>query len=311
METEENIISSEAKLSAIAGVMFFPHFIKNKTKSDFSFTDKEKEFIMWYTQVWLVNLIVLIFVLFIIWINFFWNDWILNQITKVGSIAVFIISLFSIFACVNDLPMRWENDSIIQDIKHKWQILKVYAPIMNFFLRYRQENYNMPYRRLKESILLRSIFAFWTLFLWGNFWIWVLIVMFIRIILLLLNIDLIPISIKKAINSAFSCNPWELSAYIFTPLVSKLKKTDYDTVLQARKQSYSQWQSFWIWIIIQYLLLMTIFYFLHHWIDFSMGSIVLLFAIAVFIVKIILFYIHKKTFLKIPILSELVSLIFH
>ena len=48
METEKNIISSEAKLSAIAGVMFFAPFIKNKLKSveekyNYVITKKEKK----------------------------------------------------------------------------------------------------------------------------------------------------------------------------------------------------------------------------------------------------------------------------
>ena len=44
MEIEKNIISSDAKLSAIAGVMFFAPFVNNMIKSDF-FSDYEKDFI--------------------------------------------------------------------------------------------------------------------------------------------------------------------------------------------------------------------------------------------------------------------------
>ena len=44
MESEKNIISSDSKLSAIAGVMFFAPFVKNMIKSDF-FSDYEKDFI--------------------------------------------------------------------------------------------------------------------------------------------------------------------------------------------------------------------------------------------------------------------------
>jgi hypothetical protein len=44
METEKNIISSDVKLSAIAGVMFFAPFIKSMIKSDL-FSDYEKEFV--------------------------------------------------------------------------------------------------------------------------------------------------------------------------------------------------------------------------------------------------------------------------
>ena len=43
METERNIISWEAKLSAIAGVMFFAPFVKNKIKSE-EFSEEERNF---------------------------------------------------------------------------------------------------------------------------------------------------------------------------------------------------------------------------------------------------------------------------
>jgi hypothetical protein len=50
METEKNIISSEAKLSAIAGVMFFAPFVKNRIKSE-EFSEDEISFIYGYVQV--------------------------------------------------------------------------------------------------------------------------------------------------------------------------------------------------------------------------------------------------------------------
>ena len=45
MEIEKNIISSEAKLSAIAAVMFFAPFVKNRVKSDPSFSETDRKFI--------------------------------------------------------------------------------------------------------------------------------------------------------------------------------------------------------------------------------------------------------------------------
>ena len=77
------------------------------------------------------------------------------------------------------------------------------------------------------------------------------------------------------INSTFSCNPWEIFAYIFAPIVSKFKKLDYETVLQSKKQWYMQWQNFWIWIIIQYVLFWGILFLLYRWIDFSVNHIIL------------------------------------
>ena len=63
MEIKKNIISSDAKLSAIAGVMFFAPFVNNMIKSDF-FSDYEKSFLRWYIKVWYINLAFLIIVLY-------------------------------------------------------------------------------------------------------------------------------------------------------------------------------------------------------------------------------------------------------
>ena len=127
----------------------------------------------------------------------------------------------------------------------------------------------------------------------------------------MINIDIVPLSMKKAINSTFSCNPWEMFAYIFAPIVTKIKKSDYETILLARKQWYQQWQNFWIWIIIQYVLFFGGLFLLYRNINISLDNTILFIAMFLRIIRVILFLIHKKTLLKIPILSEIVSLIFH
>lgn len=311
MEIEKNIISSEAKLSAIAAVMFFSPFVKNRVKSDSSFSDEDREFIAWYLQIWLVNLVFLMIVLAATIINIFLVNWILSRVAMIWSIAIFIISVFSLFACANDLSMREKNEPIMQNIQHKWQLVKAYIPIVNFVLRFRQEGYNMPYRWLKESILLWTSFIFWTLLLGNSFGMWVLIMIAVRVILLLLNIDIIPISMKRAINRMFLCNPWEIVSYFSAFVVSKIRKVDYNAVLQARKQWYFQWQSFGLWIIFQYILFLGLLFLLYRWIDISRDNTILFVALMLWILRVVLFSIYKKSVLKIPILSEMVSLVFH
>ena len=310
METERNIISSEAKLSAIAGLLFFAPFVKNRINFE-DFSEYEKNFVHWYIQVWYLNMIFLVIVLIAALINLIEYHRILSWIINIWSFAIYIISVFSVFACANDLSMRGPNESLTQDIQHKWLILKSYVPVLNYAMWFRQQDYNMPYRWLKESVLLRTFFIFWTLLLWSSFWMGVLIIIAVRIILLMINVDIVPLSMKKAINSTFSCNPWEIFAYIFAPIVSKLRKVDYETVLQARKQWYMLWQNFWIWIIIQYILFIGILVLLHRRINISVDNIILFIAAIMWIIRIIIFFMHKKMLLKIPILSEIVSLVFH
>ena len=132
----------------------------------------------------------------------------------------------------------------------------------------------------------------------------------VRFILLLLNVDIIPLSMKKAINNSFSCNPWEIFAYIFAPIISKLKKSDYEIVLQERKSQYAQWQKFGIGIILQYLMFGGILYLIYRNISLSVKEVILYIAAVLWLIRVIMFAVSKKTFLRIPVLSEIVSLIF-
>jgi len=50
MESQTNNISSQAKLSAIAGMMFFAPFVKKNINNP-KFSDKEKEFILSYARI--------------------------------------------------------------------------------------------------------------------------------------------------------------------------------------------------------------------------------------------------------------------
>ena len=311
MENQQNNISSQAMLSAVVGMMFFAPLLKNSVNNS-DFSEEEKDFIEWYLQVWFVNLTFLIIALAATLMNMFRVHPILPRIITIASFTVYIITIFSLFACANWLTMRKSDEKLVVNIQHKWQLLKSYIPVLNFVLWFRQENYNMPYRWLKESILLRTIFIFWTLLLGNLFWIWVLAVIIVRITLLMINVDIIPLSIKRAINSTFSCNPWEITAYIFSPIVSMIKKADYETILQARKLAYAQWQWFGIWIIIQYVGFVAILYFMYRYsVDISWIQIVLLSAAIMWLTRIVIFYVYKKTFLRVPILSEITSLVFH
>lgn len=311
MDTTKNNISPQAMLSAVAGLMFFGPFVKRNVNEDQYFTQEEKDFIMWYIQVGFLNLTFLAIVLVASLIGLFVVRPYLSWIINIWSIAIFIISIFSIIACANSLSMRKDDEKIVYDIQNKWQVLKSFTPILNYYLRFRQSDYSKPYRWLKESILLRTCFIFWALLLGSSFGLWILIIILVRVILLLLNVDIIPLSMKKALNNSFLCNPSEIFAYVFSPIVSKIKKSDNETVLQTRKSQYAQWQKFWISIILQYLMFFGILYFIYHnSITLSLNEIILYIATVLWLIRVILFCINKKTILRIPILSEIVSLVF-
>lgn len=302
MENQENIVSSQAKLSAIAEIMFFSPFVKNNVRVNPKFSPEEKSFINWYYKVWIFNIIILLIVIAVSIINSLYNHFIFSWISRIWSIILYITISIPILICINNVGMRKEDEKIKQDIQNKKQLLKSYIPILNFKYWFHQEDYNMPYRRLKESIFLRTIFIFWTLLFWNGIWLIVFAFIAVRIVLLLTNMDIIPLNVKKAINQSFLCNPWEIVSYFSAHIISKFKKIDYTTALETEKQKYQHGQKFWIWIIVQYLLFIAIICFIHRWISISIEYIVLVIATILRILRIILFYKNKKTFLKIPII---------
>ena len=312
MEIQKNNISSQAITSAIAGMMFFAPFVKKNMEIDSRLSDEDKEFIMWYIQVWYVNIMFLIITLIASLVNIFKVSPILSWITTIWSIVISTITLFSLFACINKLGMWSKWESIMQKIPHKWQIIKAYIPLLNYYQWFSLQDYSKPYRWLKESVLLRTCFIFWTLLLWSMFWIWALIVIGVRVILLMLNIDVVPINMKKAINESFLCNPWEITWYAIAPGIAKLKKMDGEEVLKIQKERYAQWQNFWIWVVLQYALFLWAIYLLYHWVPMSvwLEQVILLIAAIMWLFRFIIFYTYKKKFLRIPILSEIVGLIF-
>lgn len=310
MDNQQNNISSQAKLSAIAGMMFFAPFVKNSLKSESELTEYEKNFILWYVQIWYVNIVFLLILIISKIIEIWIQSEIFTQIENVSSLAMYIVIAFSILTCIAEMNMRWKDESIMQDIQHKWMLFKSFLPIENFILRFRQKDYNMPYRRLKESVFLWINFIIRTLLFWNSAGIWILIIIVVRLVLLLLNIDIIPMSMKKWLNNLFSCNPSEIIAHISAPLIATVKKSDLSTMLQTEKQKYAQWQTLGIWIIIQYVLFLWLLFLLYRNISISVNEVILLSAFILWICRVIIFYYYKRTLPRIPILSEIIWLIF-
>lgn len=311
MDWQKNIFSSQTKLSALAWMMFFAPLVKHNILQDDRYSEDEKKFVLWYVQIWFINLVFLIAIWLSLVISCFTNSAIFSRITTICSCAIWIIIAFCTIACINDLSMRNSNESIMQPIQHKDQLLKAYCPIWNFILWFRQTDYSKPYRWLKESIILWTAFIFWTLLLWSSVGLGILIIIAVRVILLLMNIDIIPLSMKNALNSAFYCNLEEIFTPLFSSLIAKVKKSDREKIIADKKIDYTQWEKLWLWITIQYTIFLWILVFLYHNTQFSWLDILLWLAIILWIARIVIFHKNKKTFLRIPILSEITDLIFH
>ena len=154
MDNQQNIISSQAKLSAIAGMMFFAPFVKHNLKFEEDLTQDEKNFVLWYVQVGFVNIVFLFILIIALLINRKLDMEVLVRISHIAGWVISVIILFSILACAWEVWMWKEDESIMQHVQHKGELVKAYIPILNFIHWFKQKDYAIPYRRLKESIFV-------------------------------------------------------------------------------------------------------------------------------------------------------------
>lgn len=125
-----------------------------------------------------------------------------------------------------------------------------YLPIYNLYLRYQSHSFERPNRRIKESILWRMLFTILCIF--GNSTInsILLIVIILRVASLILDIDIVPLHIKRRLNTLFLKNPEELRGYItgflvylgksFVHLFTTMTPYTLDQEIAKEKESYSR-----------------------------------------------------------------------
>jgi hypothetical protein len=89
-------------------------------------------------------------------------------------------------------------------------ILKSFLPFYNLKLRYQTANFQTPYWWLKESVLWRTVFSFLTLLLGIQIGTTFLALIVIRVLLLLINIDMLPNNLKRFLNHGFLMHPEEI-----------------------------------------------------------------------------------------------------
>ena len=295
MEQPQNTIPSNDILTSIAGILFFGPIIARTKKSvlnEWETVMQNNLFTQGYCKVWKLNLtlFVITFIMFII--DYFFPSQLLNRMIIFAAGAICILSAFSIFSCLNEVQLFTANESLQASIPHKEMIIKSFIPIYNIKLRYQTPNFQLPYRRAKESILRRTIFSFFTL-LWGiQVGKLMLALIFIRLLLLLVNIDLIPNNLKKFLNRWFLMHPEEI---IHNLIHKYLPKVDGDA---------SHFNT-----ALQYVTFTALLRLIRRNATISYDLIIPLLALFAFIAKILLTYWKYNKFPNIPILYELWSLV--
>ena len=293
--------------AAIAGILFFGPLVKTQNFSNLD--NAEQQFIHGYCKIGITNIGLFIITIITFILGYFYPNEIFTRITTISCGAICLISIVSIFACLNGVQLLDPTDKTVIEIPHKATVFKSFLPFYNTALRYDTPNFQTPYRWLKESILRRTIFSIFTLLLGAKIWMIIIAIILIRMLLLLMNIDIIPNNLKKILNHGFLLHPEEIMGYLSWTITSKIKKSDENKTILLAKQGYSDITVSGFNSFLQYLAFAGILRAIHKNQLLNYETWIIIFAGALFLARALLTYRKYKKIPNIPILYEILSLI--
>ena len=216
-ETKVRDTNTKTQLSLSAALIFSPlvqNMLKRNTRD---ITDQDKDFIRGYIKFGYITILFGIITITAWILNYLFALNILN-VTYTISISILIFLLIiSVVSILSDISLIKWGDHMIQTYTiegNKKNIIIKYLPIYNIYLWYQAHNFEKPNWRIKESIILWTIFFIACLS--GSILIssCILIVIIVRIAALMSDIDFLNTKTKQQFNKLFFKNPEELRGYI-------------------------------------------------------------------------------------------------
>lgn len=245
-------------LLALSAVFFLWPFLKNQ--NFFLLSVSENQDFQVFVKIGTLALILLWLAVIFLWIeHLFYLSNIISLLLLYLLVLVEIYGVLAIFTGVHTIKNTYSN-------VQKLQILSIYIPGYQTYLRNKKTDYQKPIWRYKESELSRFLIALGFLIShYLGFFLFSLLVL--RLLLLWLEIDMIPHSQKAQINKRYTINPEETFVVIFSKLFSfRSKKNGQWLWFQKIKELYTKRYSFsnpkvwggaiivcWVFILFFYL----------------------------------------------------------
>ncbi|MDD2537179.1 MAG: hypothetical protein PHU61_01660 [Candidatus Absconditabacteria bacterium] len=301
------IVSENSMLSALAGLLFFGPLVSPSTrKKTDQLSPYESTFILSYCSLGIVNLGLAILGISGMVISYFFPNIITPWITTLCLWAVAIICCTGILGCLNQVILLDLDEQ--QVISNKGSVLKSFIPLYNVYLWYHLRKYDTPYRWLKESLLRWTLFIWGTVLLGSKMGIVLLVIILVRLLLLILNIDIISNSAKSKINQLFVKYPSELFAYPSGWLKAKRKKADIREMIDEKKLFYRTSDDNKMKVILQHSILLILLAILVYLRGFSEDNIVFWIALGLGILTLIIEYLEEKELFQLPLIGDLLSI---
>ncbi len=225
-EVKKTDSNTKTQLSLAAALFFSPlvQYILKRNTRDLS--QEERNFVQWYIK---FGYLTLLFGVVVIWsgvMNYLVALKILDVTYTVSIFVLLFLLLVSVVSILGDISLLKSGNTPLPMYNvngSRKDILLKYLPFYNSYLWYQAHSFDIPNRRIKESLLLRT--AFLTMNILGSVrWsIIVLIIIIVRIASLMSDIDILPVQRKHYLNTLFSKNPEELWWYITGTLIFLFK----------------------------------------------------------------------------------------
>lgn len=306
---------------SLTSLMFFAPFVKYLLKkSSFDINKEELNFVESYISLWWINIILLGLTLISWFLASFYETTTLITIYQIIiSLLIIVLFIWCVWAITEtqiiktSLSKKKENIEYNND--NKLETLLSYLPGYSIYLWYNKHDFDKPDLFLKESLLLRILFGTSCLLPTPIIAIFIMIVILIRIVTLIWNINIIPLSISEFLSSLFYKNPEEIWSYIWWSIVfifhwnyniSYWKylignyKKEYQYLYNFKKSGKIQWQ-YWLWLVFIIIVLLQV--------DLGNISWLIIITIALLLIRygIMLFKWWRSPAL--PIMREFIELI--
>lgn len=307
---------------SLSSIMFFALLIRKWFKDwDIRLEAEDKEFVLFYLQLWLINTVLLLFCIAFFLLGFTFKfplfssigNWIFILLISIVFIELFLV----IFNYHGSLTAKQYQTFSEWSISHnKLNVIKNFMPFYTIYRRYQLANFDKPYRRIKESFFLWTLFTI-SLFSQNSYLVGLIFFLILfRVISLYLWIDLISNKYKHKINSFFKINPEEIFGYILGPLKYILnkylfRKKNYSSIINEislAKQNYIYLNKLTINILSQYITLLII---LSVYIIISPKNLFLLLFIVFILWRYILLWIVEKKLPNLPVIYDILKIFYH
>jgi len=290
MEEIKKTDSNTKTQLSLAAALFFSPLVQNMlNKNTRDISEKDISFIRGYIKFWYITLLLGLITIAAWIMNYLFVLDILSMIYTVSIFILMFLLLISVVSILSDISLlKWrDHSSETYTIEgNKKDILVKYLPIYNIYLWYSLHTFDKPNWRIKESILLWTIFfivsSTWSV--WGSTI--VLIALVVRVAALMSDIDFLNIPTKKILNTLFFKNPEEIIGYItgffiyltksFVHIFTKIETYTLEWEVAKQKEYYGhiidiRWNT---QIIIEYILWILLIIWLAYTIkpDFSVRT---------------------------------------